>query len=116
VSRTTKKNSRTAPPQGRQVHVAYDACGEVTGYALGAPRPRKRSHPENDLELRALVGLAWEARPWPGNRAQVEAIEAWHDRRHVRAWERRQRQHAYLVQVLRETSPAPRAATREEAA
>jgi hypothetical protein len=56
--------------------------------------------------LSALVGLAWERRGGPTFREAVEAIANWHDRRHIRAWERRQRQLDYLVQMLRQTDPA----------
>jgi hypothetical protein len=57
------------------------------------------------LELAALVGIAWERRGKSDFREAVEAVVDWHDRRHVRAYERWHRQLAYLVQVLRETAP-----------
>jgi hypothetical protein len=61
---------------------------------------------DEESELRALVGIAWERRGEPDYRAALEAIVDWHDRRHIRAYERRQRQIAWLVQLLRETDPA----------
>ncbi len=59
--------------------------------------------PEEDLELAALVGFAWERRGTPAYRAALEAIVDWHDRRHIRYFERKQRQLAALVQLLKET-------------
>jgi hypothetical protein len=61
---------------------------------------------DEELELRALVGYAWERRGKPGFREAVEAIVDWHDRQHIRAYERRQRSTAVVLQVLRETDPA----------
>jgi hypothetical protein len=58
---------------------------------------------DEQLELAALVGLAWERRGQSDYRERLEAIVDWHDRRQVRAYERRQRQLAYLVQLVRET-------------
>lgn len=59
------------------------------------------------LELSALVGLAWEQRGQEGFRAAVEAVVDWHDRRDIRAHERRKLSNAAVLEVLRETaSPA----------
>jgi hypothetical protein len=84
-------------------HVVFDESGEVVEYQLRplGRRPRRPST-EHDLELRALVGLAWERRGGPDYRAALEAIEDWHDRRHIRAFERRQRSTAAVLQVLRD--------------
>jgi hypothetical protein len=62
--------------------------------------------PEEERELAGLVGIAWERRGEPEElRSAAAAIADWHDRRHVRALERRQRARAALVQLLRETDP-----------
>jgi hypothetical protein len=61
---------------------------------------------DEELELRALVGIAWERRGQSDYRAALEAIVDWHDRRHIRRFERKQRQLAALVLLLRETDPA----------
>jgi hypothetical protein len=61
--------------------------------------------PDDELELRAFCGLAWECRDEPDFREHIEAIVDWHDRRHVRAYERRERSRAAVLQVLRETQP-----------
>jgi hypothetical protein len=58
---------------------------------------------DEELELRALAGLAWEQRGEPGYRTALEAIVDWHDRRHIRRFERKQRQLAALVLLLRES-------------
>jgi hypothetical protein len=58
---------------------------------------------DEQLELAALVGLAWERRGESDLRDHVDRIIDWHDRRHVRAYERRQRSTAAVLQVLRET-------------
>lgn len=60
-----------------------------------------------ERELAALCGYAWERRGGPDFRAAVETIEAWVDRRHIRAYERGQRQIACLIQLLHETDPNP---------
>jgi hypothetical protein len=60
---------------------------------------------DEQIELAALVGIAWERRHEPNFRDHVEKIADWHDRRHVRAHERRQRSTAAVLQVLRETRP-----------
>jgi hypothetical protein len=62
--------------------------------------------PDEELELRALVCLAWDRRGQPDVREAVDAIVDWLDRRHVRAYERRQRSTAAVMQVLRETDRA----------
>jgi hypothetical protein len=59
--------------------------------------------PDEELELRALVGIAWERRGQPDYRAALEAIVDWHDRRHIRRFERKQRNLAALVLLLRES-------------
>jgi hypothetical protein len=61
---------------------------------------------DEELELQALVGYAWERRGEPDFREHIERISDWHDRRHIRAFERRQRSLAAVVQLLRETDPA----------
>jgi hypothetical protein len=62
--------------------------------------------PNEELELRALVGYAWERRGQAEFRAAVAAILDWHDRRYIREYERRQRSTAAVLRVLRETDPA----------
>ena len=58
------------------------------------------------LELRGLVGLAWERRGDSAElRAAVARIMDWHDRRHVRAYERHQQSTAAVLHVLRQTDP-----------
>jgi hypothetical protein len=59
-----------------------------------------------ERELAALAGIAWERRHGPDFQDAVDAIVDWHDRRHIRRWERERLQLDYLVQVLRETDPA----------
>lgn len=61
---------------------------------------------DEELELRALVGLAWERRGQPGFGERVDRVVDWHDRRHVRLYERRQWSTAAVLQVLRKTDPA----------
>ena len=63
-------------------------------------------HRDDELELRALVGIAWEHRGAADFREHVERIADWHDRRYIRAFERRVRSRAALMQLLRETDPA----------
>ena len=65
---------------------------------------------DEELELRALVGLAWERRGGADFAEHVRQITDWLDRRHIRAFERRQRSTAAVLQVLRETDPRRRAA------
>jgi hypothetical protein len=62
--------------------------------------------PDETLELAGLCGHAWERRHGPDFREHVERIVDWWDRRYVRAYERRQRSTAAVLQVLRETDPA----------
>ena len=59
--------------------------------------------PDEELELRALVGIAWERRGQSDYRAALEAIVDWHDRRHIRRFEQKQRNLAALVLLLRES-------------
>lgn len=62
----------------------------------------------DEVQLAALVGLAWEHRHNPAElREHIAAIIDWRDRRHVRRFERRQRSTAAVLQVLRETDPGP---------
>jgi hypothetical protein len=61
---------------------------------------------DEELELRALVGLAWERRSEPDFREHIERIVDWWDRRAIRAFERRQRSRDALVLLLRQTDPA----------
>jgi hypothetical protein len=88
-----------------RVDVVFDERGEVVEYGL-LPRPRVQFSGDEELELRGLVGLAWGRRGAPDFRAALDAIEDWHDRRFVRRCERKQRQLAALLQVLRETDPS----------
>jgi hypothetical protein len=60
---------------------------------------------DEELKLRALIGRAWERRGEPDYREHIAAIVDWHDRRQMRAYERRQRSTAAVLQVLRETAP-----------
>lgn len=60
---------------------------------------------DEQMELAALVGIAWEHRGEPDFREHIDAIVDWHDRRHIRAYERRLRSRAVVLQVLRETAP-----------
>jgi hypothetical protein len=61
----------------------------------------------DEEQLAALAGYAWERRAAePDFREAVDAILDWHDRRQIRAYERRQRSTAAVLQVLRETDPA----------
>jgi hypothetical protein len=62
---------------------------------------------DDELTLAYLVGRAWERRAEPDFRERVAAIIDWFDRRDVRAFERRQRSRAAVLQCLRETAPAP---------
>jgi hypothetical protein len=87
-----------------RVDVVFDERGEVVEYGL-LPKSRVQFSDDDEFELRALVGLAWERRGGPDFRAALDAIEDWHDRRFVRRFERKQRQLAALHQVLRETDP-----------
>jgi hypothetical protein len=60
---------------------------------------------DEQIELAALVGIAWERRGEPDFRDHVDRIMDWHDRRLIRAFERRQRSTTAVLQVLRETNP-----------
>jgi hypothetical protein len=61
-----------------------------------------------ELELAALCGIAWERRGEPDFRTHIEAIVDWHDRRHIRAHERKQRELAALVLLIRDPSKGGR--------
>jgi hypothetical protein len=61
---------------------------------------------DDQIELAALAGIAWERRLTPEARDAVEAIETWWDRRGIRRLERRRRSTAAVLQCLRETDPA----------
>jgi hypothetical protein len=60
---------------------------------------------DEQIELAALVGLAWERRHEPDFQEHIAKIVDWHDRQAIRAFERRQRSRAAVLQVLRETRP-----------
>jgi hypothetical protein len=75
-----------------------------------APRSRSES------ELRAMTDQAWELRA-AGSPYFVDAVEAiveWHERRHLRRFERRQQDLVDLKRLLRETDPG-RASSRRAA-
>lgn len=57
----------------------------------------------DEHELRALVDQAFDLRDGPYLRDAAEWIVRWHERRHLRAYERRQQRHASVLQALRET-------------
>lgn len=62
--------------------------------------------PDDELELRHLVSIAWGVRHKPDAlRIACGNIADWHDRRYQRAYERRQRSTAAVLKVLRETAP-----------
>jgi hypothetical protein len=87
-----------APPPTRSIWL--DDTGR------GGERNRRLFDDDEELELRALVGHAWESGSDPERlRKAVDAIIDWHDRRHIRAYERRLRSRAAVLQVLRETNP-----------
>lgn len=84
---------------------------------LPAPLHRNSLHQivldaEDELELRRLCGQAFELKGTPYLRDACEAIIEWHDRRHVRVLERRERQRADALRVLVVTNPARIAARR----
>jgi hypothetical protein len=60
---------------------------------------------EDEIELRALVITAMDLRGGPYFRDACEAIVDWHERRHLRALERRHARDAALVRLMRETDP-----------
>jgi hypothetical protein len=95
------------------VHGSKSPTGQSTRERAGAGQVWAAGSvtEEEQLELAALVGLAWEYRGGPGFREAVSEIVDWGDRRAVRAYERRQRSLAALVQVLRETDPASKRRT-----
>jgi hypothetical protein len=57
------------------------------------------------LELRALVDQAWELRGTPYLLDACQAITDWHERRHLRGFERRQAHVLSLRMLLRECQP-----------
>jgi hypothetical protein len=59
---------------------------------------------DDELELRALVGRAWEHQNEPDFPRHLDHIVDWHDRRAIRAYERRLRSTAAVLQVLKETA------------
>jgi hypothetical protein len=59
-----------------------------------------------EIELAALCGLAWEQQGADTFREAIEAIADWHDRRHIRRFERKQRELAALAQLLRDPRKA----------
>jgi hypothetical protein len=88
----------SGPYRGLLAELVPGWCGVATGAG--------RVSPDEELELAALCGYAWERRHYPeALRAAVDAITDWWDRRSIRAYERRQRSRAALVQLLRETRP-----------
>jgi hypothetical protein len=71
--------------------------------------------PDEEEELRALVITAMDLRGTGYLRDAVEAIVEWHDRRHLRRYERKQEERARLARLLRETaSEAARAPGADE--
>jgi replicative DNA helicase len=56
-------------------------------------------------ELRVLVEQAWELRNSPYYLDACAAVEDWHDRRHLRRFDRRQEGNARMILLLRETDP-----------
>jgi len=75
--------------------------------ARGREAGRVTLHHDDELELRYLVGIAWGRRhEADALREGCEAIVDWFDRRQVRAYERRLRSRAAVLQVLRDTGRA----------
>lgn len=70
---------------------------------------------DEQIELAGLCGIAWERRGEPDYREHIDAIVDWHDRRQIRAYERRLRSRAALIQLLRETAPRPKGGCRDAA-
>jgi hypothetical protein len=64
--------------------------------------------PDEELELRASVGYAAERHGTPQFRPAIAPISEWHDRRYIRAYERREPATAGVLQVMRATNPARR--------
>jgi hypothetical protein len=64
--------------------------------------------PEEESELRRLVGQTFDLRDGPYYTDGLKAIETWFDRRHVRRLEIREERTARLVNLLRETDPVRR--------
>jgi hypothetical protein len=60
---------------------------------------------DEQLELAAFVGIAWERQGEPDFPEHIARVVDWHDRGRIRAHERRQRSTAAVLQVLRETRP-----------
>jgi hypothetical protein len=100
---------------GARVRVEFHERGEVVEYELRPRRDRRELTHDEELELRALCGLAWERRHEPDFRDHVDRVLDWHDRRFVRAYERRLRSRAAVLQVLRETNPQPKGGRRRAA-
>jgi hypothetical protein len=79
-------------------------------------RPRRvwrcRVTRADELQLRALVEEAWEVRRWaPSYLADAaHAIVDWHERRHLRAFERRMSRFARVAEIGRECERALAAA------
>jgi hypothetical protein len=55
----------------------------------------------DEAELKAICAQAWELRDSGYLIDAVRSIEDWHDRRHLRALERREEHQAYLIRLLR---------------
>jgi hypothetical protein len=71
--------------------------------------------PEEEHELRALVITAMDLRGTGYLRDAVDAIVDWHERRHLRRYERRQQELARLARLLRsDTHAAAKGGRREE--
>lgn len=60
---------------------------------------------DDEIELAALVGLAWERQGMPGYRGSLDRIVNWFDRRYVREAARRERSRLAMLQVLQDTQP-----------
>jgi hypothetical protein len=90
----------------RRVDLVFDERGEVVEYDLRPPVLCRGMTPDDEIELGGLVGIAFECREDPvAFDAAIAELSAWWDRRRIRAWERRQRSRADVLQVLRETAP-----------
>lgn len=57
--------------------------------------------PDDELELRVLVGKAWERRYKPDFRECIADIVDWWDERYQRLLERRERSRLHVLQTLR---------------
>ena len=90
------------PVRGRR------GLGQVSsGSTYQSHRAGQRSTmtPDEEKELRALVDQACELRGTPYLVDAAEWIVRWHERRHLRALERRMDEKAKFTRLLRETQP-----------